>query len=143
MIQVLALKRRGVENARDESWWTLLQAGKDQALGFRAAALQERRKALNDWMSTLSQVHALARKARGCLLRESKEMMRQAHAEVKQKLLPSRGAAPGIRRLPAALQSALGVHTQQEIDLSVQAYEQALSESQQLHRDYEQGAFTR
>lgn len=138
VIEALGLKRRGNEIDRDESWWELLQAGKEQALGADPASEQERRKALSDWKATLAQVRILARKDRGYLLNEIQQMIQAAQVEVEERLLPKTTAeAFGLDELPEEWQDLLGVRTGQELRQSVQGYQDALEVSRRLIEQYE------
>jgi hypothetical protein len=137
VIQVLALKRRGHEIARDEPWWELLEAVKEQILDAEPANDQERRKLSIDWRSTLTQVRVLARKQRGFLLPEIREIIAVAQVEVDAKLAPQRAnEAFGMEELPPELQDCLGVRTEQELSKLVQDYQGALEVSQQLLEEY-------
>ncbi len=137
VIQVLALKRRGQEIARDEPWWELLEAVKEQILDAESANDQERRKLSIDWRSTVTQVRVLARKQRGFLLPEIREIIAAAQVEVDAKLAPQRAnEAFGIEELPPELQNCLGVRTEQELRKLVRDYQDALEVSQQLLEQY-------
>ncbi|NEQ64358.1 MAG: hypothetical protein F6K21_02445 [Symploca sp. SIO2D2] len=137
VIQVLALKRRGQEIARNEPWWELLEAVKEQILDAEPANDQERRKLSVDWRSTLTQVRVLARKQRGFLLPEIREIIAAAQVEVDAKLAPSRAnEAFGTEEFPPDLQDCLGVKTEQELHKLVRDYQDALEVSQQLLEQY-------
>lgn len=137
VIQTLALPRRGQEIARDQAWWELLQAGKEQASDAYPANDQERRQILNQWKATLAQVRVLARKERGYLLREIGDIIRAAQVEVEEKLLPKTTVeAKGLDVLSEDWQDLLGVHTGQELRQSVRDYQTALDVSQELVERY-------
>ncbi len=137
VVEVLALPRRGPEIARDESWWELLQAGKEQALDVTPADEQERRKVLNDWKATLAQVRNLARKDRGYLLNEIRQMIQAAQVEVEAKLSPKTTTeAYGLDELPEDWQALLGVNTGKELWQSVRDYQDALDVSRRLTEQY-------
>jgi len=137
VIEVITLPRRGRESARDEAWWELLQTGKEQVLDTYPENDQERRKILQEWCKTLAQVRVLARKDRGYLLEEVKEIIRAAQIEVEQKLLPrTELESTSIKELPEAWQDVLGVHTEKELRESVRDYQDALAASQQLIEKY-------
>jgi hypothetical protein len=137
VVEVLALPRRGPEIARDEPWWELLQAGKEQALDAAPVDEQERRKALNDWKATLTQVHNLARKDRGYLLNEIRQMIQAAQIEVEAGLAPKTvGEASGSDELPEDWQELLGVNTMKQLRLSVRDYKNALDSSRRLIEQY-------
>ncbi len=137
IIQVLALKRRGPEIARDEPWWELLEAVKEQILDAELANEQERRKLAIDWRYTLTQVRVLARKQRGFLLPEIKEIIGKTQVEVDAKLGPQRtNEAFEMEEFPPDLQDCLSVGTEQELRNLVRDYQDALEVSQQLLEQY-------
>jgi len=137
VIQVLALKRRGQEIARDEPWWELLEAVKEQILDAEPANDRERRQLATNWRSTLTQVRLLARKQRGFLLPEIREIIAAAQVEVDTKLAPQRAnEAFGMEDLPPDLQDLLQVGTEQELRKLVRDYQNALEISQQLLEQY-------
>jgi len=138
VIEVLALPRRGEEIARGEPWWELLQRGKEQALDAYPVNDQERRKALEDWRTTLTQVRELARKERGYLLREIGDIIRAAQVEVEDRLVPAtRVESFGLEELPGDWQDLLGVRTGLELRQSVRDYQNALTISQRLIGQYD------
>jgi hypothetical protein len=138
VIEVLALKRSGNESIRGEPWWELLQTTKEKALDASFADEQEQRKAFNDWRSTLTQVRALARKEKACLLKEVQEIIQEAQVEVEGKLAPkTKGESAGFEELPEDLQDVLGVNTVEELQQSVSNYKDALLLSRQLLERYE------
>jgi len=137
VIQVLALPRRGQEIARGEPWWELLQRGKEQALDAYYIDIHERRKALDGWRSTLSQVRQLARQERGYLLEEIKDIIHAAQVEVEKKLLPAtRIEASGLEELSGEWQDLLGVRTRQDLWQSARDYQDALAASRELVEKY-------
>jgi hypothetical protein len=116
VVEVLALPRRGVEAARDEPWWELLQAGKEQILDARPTDDQERRRLLDAWRSILAQVRALARKERGYLLGEINQIIHSAQVEVEERFLPRTTAESfSFDELPSDWQDLLGVRTGREL----------------------------
>jgi len=134
VVQVLALPRRGQEVARDEPWCELLQAAREQAL---AADPAHWRKALGDWQAALAQVHVLARRDRGYLLNEIRQMIQAAQMEVEASLSPStKGEAYGLEELPGDWQVLLGVRTGPELQRAVRDYQDALGVSQRLMAQY-------
>ncbi|MEA5468288.1 hypothetical protein [Spirulina sp. 06S082] len=136
-IQVLTLKRRGQEIARDEPWWELLETAKDQILDAEPTNDQERRKLSMYWRSTLTQVRILARKQRGFLLPEIKDIMRVAQVEVDACLTPQRAnEAFGMEDFPDDLRDCLDVRTPQELYALVRDYQKALELSQKLLKQY-------
>ncbi|MBN2004040.1 MAG: hypothetical protein JXA21_11855 [Anaerolineae bacterium] len=133
VFQVLALPRRDEEIARDEPWWELLQAGREQVSDAMPANDEDRRELLNEWKSTLAQVRTLARKDRKYLLNEIRQIIQAVQVEVEAKLLPStKGEAYGLEELPEDWQALLGVRTEQELRHSVQDYRDALEASKGL-----------
>jgi hypothetical protein len=137
VIQTLALPRRGQEIAREQAWWELLQAGKEQALDAYPANDQERRQALGEWKATLAQVRVLARKERVYLLQEIGDIIRVAQVEVEERLLPKTTVeAKGLDMLPEDWQDLLGVRTGQELRQSVRDYHTALAVSKRLVEQY-------
>lgn len=127
VIEVLALPRRGEEIAREEAWWELLQARKEQALAARPETKRDRQRVLGEWMATLTQVRSLARKERGYLLREIADIIRVAQVEVENHVMSKTTAeAKGAERLPEAWQELLGVHTGQELRRAARDYQDAL-----------------
>lgn len=137
VIQVLAFKRRGEEMARDEAWWELLQAGKEQALDACPMDEAERRKVLESWRSALAQARRMAFKDRIFLKDEIAEMFKKAQVEVQKALSPSTTVeAYGDAELPAAWQEILGVSTEDELYSSVKDYEEALVVSRRLVESY-------
>jgi hypothetical protein len=137
VVEVLGLLRRGEEIARDEAWWELLQTAREQALDAYPANEQERRQVLNDWKATLAQVRALARKDRGYLMNEIRQMIQAVQVEVEEKLLPKTTVESyGIGELPDDWQEVLGVRTGQELRESVKDYHEALEVSRRLMEQY-------
>lgn len=137
VLEVLGLPRRGEEIARSEPWWELLQAGKELAMDSYPSNDQQRRKALESWRSTLTQVRALARKQHGYLVREIGDIIRTAQVEVEERLLPgTAGEAMGAEDLPDAWQEVLDVSTQQELQRSAKHYQAALELSGRLMKQY-------
>lgn len=137
VVEVLALPRRGAEIAREEPWWELLQTGKERVLGAYPADEQERRKLLDEWLSSLTQVRTLARKARGYVLKEIDQIIHAAQVEVEEKLLPRTTAeALGTEELPNDWQGLLGVLTERELRRSVRDYQDALDVSRHLVEQY-------
>lgn len=137
VVEVLGLPRRGEEIARDEPWWELLQAGREQVLDAYPASEQERRQLLSEWRATLAQVRTLARKERGYLLREIGDIIRAAQAEIEEKLLPKTTAeAYGLGELPGNWRDVLGVRTGRELRQSVRDYQDALDASRRLIEQY-------
>lgn len=135
VIEVRALPRRGIEIARGEPWWELLQAGKEQVLAAMPASDHERRKMLEDWRKTLGQVWALARKERACLLAEIQEMIRAAQVEVQAAVSPvTKGETYGEEDIARPWQEVLGVRTEAELRRSVWDYEKALAISRQIEQ---------
>jgi hypothetical protein len=77
-------------------------------------------------------VRALTNKAREFLAREINQIIHDAQMKVEQKLLPHTEAeAFGPQELPEAWQEILRVLTEQELQDSVQSYQNALAVSQQ------------
>jgi hypothetical protein len=138
VLQVLALKRRGEEMARGETWWELLQAGKEQALAACPINDQERRKALEDWRSNLARVMPMAVKDKGFLLGEIQEIIRKAQIDVLGILAPqTKAEAFGEDdEIPCAWQDILGVRTEGELYSSVKDYQEALELSKKLIEAY-------
>lgn len=137
VLQVLALKRRGEEMARGETWWELLQAGKEQALAACPMNDQERRKALEDWRSNLARVMLMAVKDKGFLLGEVQEIIRKAQIEVQGTLTSrTKAEALGEDEMPSAWQDILGVRTEEELYSSVIEYQEALKLSKTLIEAY-------
>lgn len=118
VIQVLALKRRGFESLRYETWGELLQSSKDQALSAASHNDDERRKALQEWRTNLEQVCKLAANDRAFLEIEIDEIIADAQLEVEKKLLPM-----------AELIS-------EELRLKVRAYQDELELSKQQIQQY-------
>jgi hypothetical protein len=137
VVEVVALPRRGPEIARDEPWWELLQAGKEQAIDVNPVDEQERRKALADWKATLTQVRALARKDRGYLLNEIQQLIQTAQLEVETRLIPKTAVeAYGLDELPKDWQALLGVRAENELQQSIRDYQDALEVSRRLLEQY-------
>ena len=138
VIEVLVLKRRGREIARDEPWWELLEAVKEQILDAELSSDLERRKLVGDWVSTLSRVRVLARKQRGFLLPEIDEIIAEAQVAVDNKLAPqTTNESFGIDdELPPDLQDLLGVRSDRELRHLVKNYQEALRVSQELLKHY-------
>lgn len=137
VVEVLVLPRRGPEIARDEPWWELLQAGKEQVLDAYPADEQERRKLLDEWRSILAQVRVLARKERGYLLKEINQIIRAAQVKVEEKLLPKTTVeAFDADELPGDWQDLLGVRTGRELRQSVRHYQDAMEVSRKLLKQY-------
>ena len=135
VVEVLTLPRRGGEVARDESWWEVLQAGKDQALSAFPVNREDLNKALTDWRSTLSQVRSLARKSRGFLQREIDALIQAEHVAVQKALLPGSTTESGAA-LPEEWQELLGVTTERQLYDSVRDYQDALEVARRLLSSY-------
>jgi hypothetical protein len=137
VIQVLAFKRRGEEMARDEAWWELLEAGKEQALDACPINDVERRKVWESWRSTLAQAKRMANKDRIFLKEEIGDIFKKAQVEVQQALMPSETLeAYGDHDLPEAWKEVLGVNTEEELYSSVKDYKDALELSKKLVESY-------
>lgn len=138
VIQVLGLKRLGIEEFRDESWWQLLQTVKENILDTDSTDELERRELLGEWYFALKQVRESARKRREFLDNEIRDIIATAQVEVERKLRPqvtaeSFGAG---NELPYELQDILGVETEQDLQKLVRDYQDALEVSQKLRADY-------
>ncbi|TFH50051.1 MAG: hypothetical protein E4G89_03930 [Methanothrix sp.] len=137
VIQVLAFKRRGEEMAREEAWWELLQAGKEQALDACPIDEAEGRKVWESWRSTLAQAKRMAFKDRIFLKEEIAEIFKKAQVEVQQSLTSSKTPeAYGDRELSEEWQKILGVRTEEELYSSVKDYQEALELSKRLVESY-------
>ena len=139
VIQVLGLKRLGLEEFRDESWWQLLQTVKENILDTHTTDELERRELLGEWYFALKQVRESARKRREFLDNEIRDIIATAQREVERKLRPQVTAEffGTDDELPYELQDILGIETEQDLQNLVRDYQDALEVSQKLLEQYE------
>lgn len=137
VIQVLGLNRIGEEDARDQSWWQLLQSAKERALLEEPDSDPQRRQLLQTWKIALSLVKQLAREQTGYLLRETQDILNQAHRDVTHHLLANiANESYGPDELPDEWQRLLGVATMQEFEESIRDYADAVKLSGELKKAY-------
>lgn len=138
VIEVLGLKRLGLGEFRDESWWQLLQTVKENILDTDTTDTLERRQLLGEWYFALKQVRESARKRREFLDNEIRDIIATAQVEVERKLRPQVTAESfgTDDELPYELQDILGIETEQDLQNLVRDYQDALEVSQKLLADY-------
>jgi hypothetical protein len=137
VLEVVVLKRRGPEVAREAPWWQLLDTARQEIVDAAPLEDAERAKYRQDWKETLRRVRELAKKDRSFLLNEIKEIIQSAQLEVAPHLKPSTAAqAVGAGGFPPDWRELLGVASEAELHRSVATYRAAVGESDRVRRQY-------
>lgn len=138
VIQVQAIKRRGLESVRGEPWGDLLQECKDEALNTTICNDDDRTDAFQQWQISLRLVRAMARKDHSFLAHEIRAVIAEAQEEVEQKLFPkTTPELKGLETYPDEWRQILGFSTPQELQGAVRDYQDAVAFSEQLLREYQ------
>jgi hypothetical protein len=140
LIEVKSSPRRGIEIARTEPWWQLLDETKQEIIDACAAEaldgldINRRRGYWNYWHKTLRQVRKISSKQRYFLVAELQEIIQTATKQVKEALEPptTPQSFGGEQFLPEDWQQLLGVESMEALERSVDNYQSLLSISQDL-----------
>lgn len=140
LFKVNSIPRRGLEIARNETWWELLQTSKDAALSASPKNKQERQKIMGEWNVALRHVRELSRKNTAFLLLEIEQIIHSAHIEVKNAILPiaKDEAMMNTEELPDLWKEVLCIDTQEQLNLSVRDYQYLLGLTKQLLNNYKE-----
>jgi hypothetical protein len=140
LFKVNSIPRKGIEVARNETWWELLQTSKDAALSTLPKNKSERQKIMGEWNTALRRVRELSRKNTAFLLSEIEQIIHSAHIELENTILPKiqEEGMVSTKDLPEVWREVLYIDNHEQLYHSARDYQDALEVTKRLLTIYDE-----